>query len=97
MAVQQPAMKVSTSKVAAPAMPSKNSKAISAINTACTSRAPSIRRRRSVVSASTPAGRASKNIGRKTAVCTRAARNDEPLTSTISQAAAMACMALPTK
>jgi hypothetical protein len=54
-------------------------------------------RRRSVVSASTPAGSASRNIGRNTAVCTSAARNDEPVSSTISQAAAMACMALPTK
>ena len=59
--------------------------------------APSIRRLRSVVSAITPAGSESRNIGRKTAVCTRAARNDEPVSSTISQAVAMACMALPMK
>ncbi len=52
---------------------------------------------RSVVSAITPAGSASRNIGRNTAVCTSAARNDEPLSSTISQAVAMACIALPTK
>jgi hypothetical protein len=50
-----------------------------------------------VVSASTPAGSASRNIGRNTAVCTSAARKDEPVSSTISQAAAMACIALPTK
>jgi hypothetical protein len=48
-------------------------------------------------SAITPAGSASRNIGRKTAVCTSAARNDEPVTSTISHAAAIACIALPMK
>jgi hypothetical protein len=49
------------------------------------------------MSASTPAGSDSRNIGRNTAVCTSAARNDEPVSSTIIQAAAMVCMALPTK
>ena len=97
MAVQQPAAKVSSSSVVAPAIPNRNNSAISATSAACTPRLHSIRRRRSVVSAITPAGSASKNIGKKTAVCTRAARNDEPVISTISQAAAMACMALPTK
>jgi hypothetical protein len=50
-----------------------------------------------VVSASTPAGSASRNIGRKTAVCTSAARNEEPVSSTMSHDAAMTCMALPVK
>ena len=40
---------------------------------------------------------ASTNIGRNTAVCTSAARKAEPLSSTISQAATMACMPLPMK
>jgi hypothetical protein len=97
-AVQQPARKVSTSSVAAPAQPASTSSASSATTvTACTPSAIRMSRRRSVMSASTPAGSASRNIGRKTAVCTSAARNDEPVSSTISQAAAMACMALPTK
>ena len=43
------------------------------------------------------AGKASKNMGRNTAVCTSAARNDEPVSSTINQAAAMDCMPLPMK
>ena len=97
MAVQQPARKVSTSSVAAPATPSRNSSAISATSSACTVSAVRIMRRRSVVSASTPAGSANRNMGRNTAVCTSAARKDEPVTSTISQAAAMACIALPMK
>ena len=50
-----------------------------------------------MVSASTPAGSESRNIGRKTAVCTSAARNAEPVSSTISHAAAIICIALPTK
>jgi len=50
-----------------------------------------------VVSASTPAGKASRNMGRNTAVCTSAARNDEPVSSTINQAAAMVCMPAPMK
>ncbi|GAB4036987.1 MAG: hypothetical protein Fur0014_04270 [Rubrivivax sp.] len=36
------------------------------------------------------AGSASRHIGRKTAVCTSAARNDEPEISTIVHAAAVA-------
>jgi len=56
-----------------------------------------IKRRRSVVSSSTPAGNASTNICRNTAVCTNAARKDEPVSSTISQAEAIACIALAMK
>jgi hypothetical protein len=36
-------------------------------------------------------------MGRNTAVCTSAARNDEPVSSTMSQAAAMVCMPAPMK
>ena len=49
------------------------------------------------MSASTPAGSESRNIGRNTAVCTSAARKDEPVSSTIIQAAAMVCIALAMK
>lgn len=50
-----------------------------------------------MVSASTPAGNASRNMGRNTAVCTSAAKKEEPVSSTMSQAAAMVCMPLPMK
>ena len=63
----------------------------------CTESENRISRRRSVMSASTPAGSENRNIGRNTAVCTSAARKDEPVSSTIIQAAAMVCIALPTK
>ena len=96
-AVQLPATKTSSSRVAGPATPASTSAASSAAITACTPRAIRIRRRRSVVSASTPAGNANRNIGRNTAVCTSAARKDEPVSSTIIQAAAMVCIALPMK
>ena len=97
MAVQQPARKVRNSSVAGPAQPAKSSAVISATIAACTMSAIFIMRARSVVSAITPAGRASRNIGRNTAVCTSAARKLLPLISTISHAVAMACMALPMK
>jgi len=97
MAVQQPVTKVSSSSVAGPAQPMNISTANSVTTTACTLSDARIRRRLSVVSAITPAGSESRNMGRKTAVCTSAARNELPVSSTISQAVAMACMALPTK
>ena len=96
-AVQQPATKISTSSVVGPAQPASSSAASSTPVAACVTRASWIRRRRSVMSAHTPAGKASRNIGRKTAVCTSAARKAEPVSSTIIQAAAMVCIALPTK
>ena len=97
MAVQQPLQKVSSRMVAGPASPVSNSTASSSTQTTCTASAHRISRRRSVVSASTPAGSASTNIGKNTAVCTSAARKDEPVSSTIIQAAAMVCMALARK
>jgi hypothetical protein len=96
-AVQQPAMKVRNSSVPGPATPVISSTASSTTVAACTASADRIRRRRSVVSARTPEGSDSRNIGRKTAVCTSAARNDEPVISTISHEAAIACIALPMK
>ncbi len=50
-----------------------------------------------MVSASTPAGSDSTNIGRNTAACTSVARNDEPVRSTNSQAVAITCVALAIK
>jgi hypothetical protein len=97
IAVQQPVMKVNSSSVAGPPQPANISAASTTTLTACTASAARIRRPRSVVSASTPAGSASTNIGRNTAVCTSAARKLEPVSSTISQLAAMPCMALATK
>ena len=96
-AVQQPQTNTRKSTDAGPPQPPSTRMASKAHATTCASKAPEIRRRRSVVSASTPAGSASRNIGRNTAVCTSAARNDEPLSSTMSQAAAMVCMPLPMK
>jgi hypothetical protein len=96
-AVQQPATKVSPSRLAEPAQPASSSPTSSATASACTDSAASIRRRRSVVSASTPAGSESTNIGRNTAVCTSAARNDDPVRSTVSHAAAVRCIALAMK
>lgn len=96
-AVEQPAANVKSSSTAGPAQPASASRASRAVTTAWTPREPRIRRRRSVVSASTPAGSASRNMGRNTAVCTSAARKDEPVSSTTSQEAAMTCMALPVK
>lgn len=49
------------------------------------------------MSANTPAGNEKRNIGKNTAVCTRAAKNDDPVNCNIVQAAAIICMALPTK
>ena len=65
--------------------------------TACTTSVVSNKRRRSVVSATTPAGKASTNMGRKTAVCTSATTNADACSSTIIQAAAMAIMPLAVK
>jgi hypothetical protein len=96
-AVQQPAANVNSSSVAGPAQPASASSARSRTTTTCTPSECRISRRRSEVSASTPAGRASRNIGRNTAVCTSAARKEEPVSSTMSQDAAMTCMALPVK
>ena len=90
-------MKVNSSNVAGPAQPAINSTASTSTTAACTSSAPTIKRRRSVVSASTPAGSDNTNIGMNTAVCTKAARNDEPVSSTISHDAAMVCIALARK
>jgi hypothetical protein len=77
-------------------LPASSSTASSDTTTACTASDRTMRRRRSVMSASTPAGSDSTNIGRNTAVCTSAARNDEPDSSTISHDAAITCIALPT-
>jgi len=95
--VQQPAANVKSSSVAGPAQPSKASSDSRITTPDCTRSAFMIRRRRSVVSASTPAGSASRNIGKNTAVCTNAARNEEPVSSTINHEAAMTCMAFPVK
>jgi hypothetical protein len=95
-AVQQPVTKVSSRMVAGPAQPTRSSRASSSSATVCTASAARMSRRRSVVSASTPAGRESTNMGRNTAVCTSAASREEPC-STMIQAAAMACMALAMK
>jgi len=97
MAVQHPPTNTSSSTVAGPPQPSSTSSVSRAKAAVWAISAPEMRRRRSLVSANTPAGRASKNMGRNTAVCTSAARKEEPVSSTISQAAAMACMPLPTK
>ena len=96
-AVQQPAANVKNRSVAGPASPNSTSSDSSTTVAACTASAERIRRRRSVVSASTPEGSDSRNIGRNTAVCTSAARNEEPVISTISHEAAIDCIALPTK
>ena len=97
IAVQAPATKTKNSSAAGPPMPTNSSADSSVPVTACTAKAATISRRRSAMSASTPAGSDSRNIGRKTAVCTSAERKDEPVSSTIIQAAAMVCMALATK
>ncbi|MNV69244.1 hypothetical protein D3C71_1621480 [compost metagenome] len=96
-AVQQPHTNTRNSTDAGPPQPPSTSSVSSAQAPTCAISAPDISLRRSVVSASTPAGRASKNMGKNTAVCTSAARNDEPVNSTMSHAAAMVCMPLPTK
>ena len=96
-AVQHPHTNTRNSTDAGPPQPPSTSRVSSALAATCAISAPEIRRRRSVVSASTPAGSASRNIGMNTAVCTSAARKDEPVSSTMSQAAAMVCMPLPTK
>ena len=96
-AVQQPHTNTRNSTEPGPPQPASTSTANKAQAATWASSAPEIRRRRSVVSASTPAGKASKNMGRNTAVCTSAARNDEPVSSTMSQAAAMVCMPAPMK
>ncbi len=97
IAVQAPATKTKNSSVAGPPTPANSSAASSVPVAACSASAPRISRRRSAMSASTPAGSDSRNIGRNTAVCTSAARKDEPVSSTIIQAAAMVCMALAMK
>ena len=96
-AVQLPATKIMNSKVAGPATPRNINRDNSTPVPACTARATRINRLRSVMSAQTPAGSDSRNMGKKTAVCTSAARKDEPVISTIIQEAAMVCMALPMK
>ena len=96
-AVQQPAAKVKSSSVRRPGPAGQQQHGEQRDDAACVSSAARIRRRRSVVSASTPAGSDSRNIGRNTAVCTSAARNDEPVSSTISHDAAITCIALPMK
>jgi len=94
---QQPQTRISNNTEWGPPQPPSTSKASRAEAAPRASSEPEIRRWRSVVSASTPAGKASKNMGRNTAVCTRAARKDEPVSSIISQAAAIDCMPLPMK
>ena len=96
-AVHDPATKVKNSSVPGPAQPASSNPASKLTVMACTTKAVTIKRRRSAVSASTPAGSDNTNIGKNTAVCTSAARKDEPVISTINHAAAMACMALPMK
>ena len=96
-AVQHPATKIRNSTLPGPAQPARPRTVSSAVATACAPSAPSISRLRSVVSLSTPAGKTSRNIGRKTAVCTSAARKDEPVSSTIIHAAAVDCMKLAMK
>ena len=96
-AVQLPLTKIRKSKVPGPPILNNISTVSNAPNTACTANATRISRRRSMMSAHTPAGNESKNIGRNTAVCTSAAKNEEPEICTIIQLAAMVCMALPMK
>ena len=96
-AVQLPDTKIIKSTVPGPARCTSNNTASRVPTLAWMASASRINRRRSVISASTPAGSEKRNIGRNTAVCTSAARNDDPLSCTIIQAAAMVCMALPTK
>ena len=96
-AVQQPHTNTRNSTDAGPPQPPSTSRASKAQAPVCVSRALEISRRRSVVSASTPDGKASRNIGMNTAVCTSAARKDEPDSSTINHEAAMVCMPLPIK
>ncbi len=97
IAVQAPDTKMKNSSVAGPPTPANSSSASRLPVTICAINAPRISRARSVMSASTPAGSDNRNIGRNTAVCTSAARKDEPVSSIIIQAAAMVCIALPTK
>ena len=97
MAVQLPATKTRKSRVAGPATPPSSSAASTPPATACSVSATVISLARSVMSASTPAGSDSKNMGMNTAVCTKAARNDDPVSSTIIHAADIDCMALPMK
>ena len=96
-AVQLPDTKIRNNTPPGPVILASDSQASRMPDTACTVSANWISLRRSVMSASTPAGRENRNIGRKTAVCTSAARNDEPLSSTIIHDAAMVCIALPMK
>jgi hypothetical protein len=96
-AVHTPSRKVKNSSVPGPTQPASARPVSTAAAAAYTPWMRSISARRLVVSASTPAGSDSKNIGRKEAVCTSAARNDEAVSSIISHEAAMFCMALPTK
>ena len=96
-AVQQPDTNTNNSTDAGPAHPVSTKPASRRQAAVWASSDAVIRRRRSVVSASTPAGSASKNMGKNTAVCTKAARKDEPVASTMNQAAAMVCMPLPIK
>ena len=96
-ALQQPQTKTRVSSTAGPTQPPITSPVSSAAAAAFTIIVRKIRRARSVMSPKTPAGKASRNIGRKTAVCTRAARKEEPVSSTISQDAAVVCIAEPMK
>ena len=67
-AVQLPATKIRIKTVAGPATPASVKAVSKNPVTAWTTRATRIRRRRSVMSAHTPAGKDNKNMGRKTAV-----------------------------
>ena len=96
-ALQQPQTKTSQSSSAGPTQPARASAASRAAAAALTTMVRTMSRPRSVMSPSTPAGSASRNIGRNTAVCTSAARKDEPVSSTISHAAAVVCIAEPMK
>ena len=96
-AVQQPNNSVKNNTVAVPATPPSNAPDNIATPTACTTSVLNSKRRRSVVSANTPEGKASTNIGKNTAVCTKATTKEEACSSTIIQAAAMAIMALAVK
>ena len=53
------------------------------------------RRRRSIISASAPAGRTNRNIGSEVATCTRATTRGSGLSPVISQPAAAFCIHVP--
>ena len=96
-AVQQPTTNTKNKILAGPALPANNRPTNKLPLTAWMINALVIKRRLSVMSASTPAGSEKRNMGKNTAVCTKAAKNDDPVSCNIVHAAAMICMALPTK